>query len=248
MVADFQQLQIAFTKQIRHGSDEKSDLKEVPAERIEVYRSCFISSIKEILTNCFPILSEILKGSRWQLLVENFYAHSHAQTPLFYEVPEEFLSYLLENKPFIDELPFINELAHYEWMELVLDIAEGNPAKPTVDVINFESAKLYVSSLAEVVAYHYKVHHINLSYQPTVDEQVATYLCIYRNDQDQVKFMELNAVSAKFILMLKDKPKVAIKAMQELASELNIADVNQFVLSNQTLVTKLLNVGILFAD
>ncbi|MCF6766062.1 putative DNA-binding domain-containing protein [Thiotrichales bacterium 19S3-7] len=246
MKIDFQQLQITFAKQIRYGNT--GELKEISNEQLAIYRSCFISGVNEILSNCFPILSEILQGERWQFLIKDFYANYPAKTPLFYEMPEEFLCYLLEVKPLIDEVPYLNELAHYEWMELALDIAEGQAPMPIVEPINLQHAKFALSPLAEVVAYHYKVHQISLSYQPQVNDQQLTYLCIYRNYQDEVKFIQLNALTAKFLLMLKEQAQLIDEALNQIVSQLHIAEREKFIESSKKLVLNFLNKGILYVS
>lgn len=245
MARDFQLQQKAFTTRIRQGNKVPCP-QGIAENRMRVYEEGFLNGMRELLSNCFPIVHEILQEKEWQAIVRNFYATHPSKTPLFYEIPQEFLNYLLQTKPLLDRYPFLIELAHYEWMEIALDTAPGDPPKATLDTLDFNNTQLAVSDLAEVVGYHFAVHRINPDYLPSHEAQQTTYLCIYRNVDDEVQFIELNALNARLLLRLKDKPQGVISAMKALTQEMACANAEELIEKNLRIVKQLLAQGVLY--
>ncbi len=121
-----------------------------------------------------------------------------SQTPYFLEIPKEFLAFLEhEHTTDTDDFPFLLELAHYEWVELALSISTDSNDLTAVDPDGdlLEGVPV-MSVLAWPLAYRYPVHRISQSYQPTEPGEQPTYLAIYRSVDNEISFMELNAVTA----------------------------------------------------
>jgi len=245
MALDFQEQQRAFATRIRQG-DKAPCPDGIADTRMQIYEECFFNGINELLRNCFPIIHQILQNDEWQALVRAFYATHPATTPLFYEIPQEFLNYLLQTKPLVNSYPFLVELAHYEWMEIALETATGEAPAPVAAKIDFENTALAVSPLAEVVAYHYAVHRISPAYLPNAEDEQVTYLCVYRDADDEVKFIELNALSARLLLALKDTPQCIDAAMQIFAKTMNPSSIKQFITKNLNIVKQLVTQGVLY--
>ncbi|MEZ5567962.1 MAG: hypothetical protein R3E54_06440 [Halioglobus sp.] len=93
--------------------------------------------------------------------------------------------------------PFIAELAHYEWVELALDVAEDELPEPAA-VADIAVAVPTLSPLAWSLAYQYPVHRIGSGFRPERAE-APTYLVVYRDRRDSVRFMEVNAPTARLL-------------------------------------------------
>jgi len=89
------------------------------------------------------------------------------------------------------------ELAHYEWVELVLDVSEETLPEP-VPVTDFLEVVPHLSPLAWSLRYQYPVHRIGPSFRP-VEAAEPSYLVVYRDRDDHVRFMELNAAVARLL-------------------------------------------------
>ena len=102
--------------------------------------------------------------------------------------------------------PFMLELAHYEWTELAVSLDEQEideiEVNPEGDLL-LETPVL--SPLARPLSYQYPVHEIRPDFQPTEPPEKPTHLLVYRNRQYQVKFMQLNDISALLLQMLKEE-------------------------------------------
>ena len=172
----------------------------------------------------FPVLRSLFDDEDWHDMVRTFIDGHRCSSPYFLEISQEFLHYLLHEHQMRDCDPlFMAELAHYEWVELALDVSEETlPASsPAADPLR---ASLTLSPLAWVLAYQFPVHRIGPSHRP-VEAGEPTYLAVYRDRQDKVRFMELNAASARLLELCREaESKTGDDLLIQLAGELNLDD------------------------
>jgi hypothetical protein len=215
-------LQEQFAAHIRSPNKVPAPL-DVEDRRMAIYRKLFFNNVRNLLSYNFPVLKKLLSREDWAQLVRDFYIEHRARTPLFPELPREFLQYLQENRQEREgDLPFMLELAHYEWVELALSMDEHElddvEADPHGDLLKGVPV---LSPLARSLSYRFPVHRISPKFQPEKPPEEATHLLVYRNRQDEVKFMQLNAVSALLIEYLKDKkPRSGLDLLQDIAGTL----------------------------
>jgi hypothetical protein len=120
---------------------------------------------------------------------------------LFLEIPREFLGWLKNERTVqADDLPFLYELAHYEWVELALSISEETLNQAGVDPEgDFLTGIPVLSPLAWHVSYRYPVHRIGPDFLPDEPGEAATNIVVYRNREDEVGFMEINLVTKRLL-------------------------------------------------
>ena len=133
--------------------------------------------------------------------MRDYFAHHRSRTPLFSEIPREFLHWLEHGREArAGDLPFLNELAHYEWTELALSLAEAPPDAENPDPEGDLLGGIPVlSPLAWPLAYHYPVHRIGPDFLPDQPGETPTFLVVYRNREDAVGFLEINAVTRRLL-------------------------------------------------
>lgn len=172
--------------------------------RLAIYRELFFNNVRDLLGRSFPVLRRLLGEPAWGGLVRDWLVRHRARTPLFLELPQEFLEYLLkERMPGALDPPFLVELAHYEWVELALSIDEREPELPGVDPEgDLLDRRPALSPLAWAFAYAWPVHRIGPEYQPAEPPSDRTRLVVYRDRNDQVGFLEINAVTARLLELL----------------------------------------------
>lgn len=91
-------------------------------------------------------------------------------------------------------------------------------ADPNGDLL---SGRPLVSPLAWPLAYAWPVHKISPDFQPLEKPAETTYLIVNRNRQDEVKFLEVNAVTARLMeLLQKDKRTSGRGLLRKIAHEL----------------------------
>lgn len=220
--ADFQRLQRVFADHLRNP-DTRPAPEGLEERRLDIYRNLFFNNVNGFIQQGFPVLFSLLNPGRWQRLVRGFFESHACKTPYFVEIPQEFVSYLAtgagdeEGDP-----PFLLELAHYEWMELVLDAStelfpeEG--IQPEGDLLR---AIPKLSPLHAVLSYHFPVHKICTEFQPDRPLPQPVWLLIYRNREDQVRFMEINAPTARLLQLIAENPALTgIEVVGQLAGEM----------------------------
>ena len=215
----FQQTQLAFAAHLRDPQHNPPP-PAIEDRRMGIYRDLIFNNIESFIAGAFPVLRSITSDSDWQLLVRDFVVQHRAQTPYFLEISQEFLAYLMQTRGLRETDPaFMIELAHYEWVELALDVAEAEwgIAKPLL--ASLMDTCIQVSPLVMNLCYSYPVHKIGPGFMPT--EVVPTYLVVYRNRADQVKFIEANALTHRLLHLLQTSPNQPLWAhLQLLAQEL----------------------------
>ena len=113
---DFQRYQIAFTAHIRNPSANKKPA-HVNIARMAIYREIVFNNIFSSVSACFPVGKSILGARAWRKLVRAFFANHQATTPIFREIPQQFLQFI-ESR--VDLPIYFQPLAHYEWVELAV--------------------------------------------------------------------------------------------------------------------------------
>jgi hypothetical protein len=197
--------------------------KGVEQRRLDIYQRLVYNNIEGFISGGFPVLRSLYGDDDWHQLVRAFIDRHDCHTPYFLEISQEFIQFLMnEHQPRASDPPFLTELAHYEWVELALDVAEALPPsrQPPGDVL---AAVPQLSALAWLLCYQYPVHRIGPAFRPACPEQ-PTYLVVYRDRQERVRFMELNAVSARLVELTRDNTSASGEALlRTLAGETGVA-------------------------
>ncbi len=185
---DFQQYQYAFTAHIR---DPKKNPKpdNVDEERMSVYREGVYNNVFESSSVCFPVCQKTLGKVAWDSIMRHFFATHHASSPIFREIPQELLAFLQADKEVPD---YIKQLAHYEWVELAVGMQKVLAPKlsEATDLLN-EVPVLTPAHM--LLQYDYPVQKISPEFIPENKED--TYLLVFRNQEFDVNFIELNPMT-----------------------------------------------------
>lgn len=243
---DFQQTQYEFAAHLRdpQGSGAPADIED---RRMKIYRELIYNNIESFLSSGFPVLHSLISDDHWHAMVRDFIRRHQSHTPYFLEISQEFLRYLQEEYQPGDASPgFMLELAHYEWVELALDVAEQDiVAAPTPDNVDVLDSLLQVSPLAWPLSYQYPVHRLGPQYQPEVPPEEPTFLVVYRNRAHQVKFLEANAVTVRLLQLLEEQRLTGDEVLQQLAEELGHQNPAAMKASGEALLNRLLTLDIL---
>lgn len=196
---------------------------DVEDRRMGVYRDLFFNNVREFLAGTFPVLRRIHDDAAWGALMRDYFARHQAHTPLFLQMPQEFLRYLEEERGERDgDYPFLWELAHYEWVELALSVdtrePDEAPADPDGDLL---AGVPVLSPLAWPLAYRFPVHRIGPELLPEAPPEQPTYLVVYRDRADAVGFLEVNPVTARLLELLQgEAPPTGRAALEDIAAAL----------------------------
>jgi len=200
-------LQARFAGHIRNPQAVAAPV-DIEDRRMAIYRDLFFNNIKGFLSGNFPVLKSLYDEQKWITLCRDFYSEYRCHTPLFPELPREFLRYLQEYRQQRSGDPvFMLELAHYEWVELALSLDETEPDDIAVDRDGDLLDRVpLLSPLAWPLSYQYPVHQINADFQPQSTPAEATHLLVWRQRDYSIKFMQLNAVAHLALQHMKEEP------------------------------------------
>jgi hypothetical protein len=233
--------QLAFAGHIRNP-DREPRPDDVEDRRMGIYRDLFFNNVSGLLKGNFPVLYKVLGSERWQALMRSFLVEHRCTTPLFPEIGQELLAYIGETRgQRADDPPFLLELAHYEWVESALlfsDVeTDPNLADPNGDLL---AGVPVISPLAWNLSYRFPVHRIGPDHQPAEPPAELTHLVVYRNRQERVEFLQINAVTQRMLQLLQDDPdKTGLDVLSAIAAELQHPKPDQVVTAGQQLLEDL---------
>lgn len=214
----------------------------IEARRLKIYRELFFNSVLDLLSGNFPVLRRILGETAWRDLVRSFYRDFRAGTPLFPELPREFLQYLQQRATEgLGDPAWWFELAHYEWAELALDLHEASPADVPHDAAGDLLAGVPVPSpVAWALAYAWPVHRLSPGHLPDAPPAQATFLLVQRGDDLRVRFHELSALTFRLLQRLHEHPELDGKAqLRALAIEAGASDATAFIAQGRGMLEQL---------
>lgn len=217
----FKATQRAFINTIRDPQNHPTPA-DVEERRMAVYRELFYNNVEDFLASTFPVLKKLLGADAWHAMVRDYFATHRARTPLFMQMPREFLEYLeQEREPRPNDFPFMLELAHYEWAELALATSDEILDMEGIDANgDLLAGKPVLSPLAWILTYQYAVHRIGNDYVPMENDKEETCLVVFRNRNDEVEFIEINRVTATLLLRLQEENGSAQTVLLDIATEL----------------------------
>ena len=213
---DFQAFQRDFG---RHLRDPRRNPRPagVPARRMAVYNELLFNNICGFLDSCFPVCRKLLGESRWRRLNRSFYRDWPSHTPWFREIPREFVRYLSEAEIKQTRPVWLSEMAHYEWVELAVDIMDC-PIPAHDPAGNLLLGNLLLNPTLMNLAYQWPVHQISPDYRPRKPQ--PTQLLVYRDAADTVQFIVSNPVTARLLALLASESLTGRAACLRIAEEL----------------------------
>lgn len=244
---NFKDKQYAFAAHIRDPENVAAP-DNVEPRRMAIYRKLFFNNLYSLLGTFFPVLRKLHTDDQWRGFIRGFMRHHQAQTPYFLQLPEEFLAYLQnEFEPAEGDYPFLTELAHYEYAELALSVAEDEDdlanVDPNGDLLEGVPVK---SVLAWSFAYQFAVHRISPDFLPKKPEGQPVYLALYRDSSDSVGFLELNAVTAALLEEIEHNQELGGAALlRQLAAKINYPDPDALVRHGASALNEMRQLGIL---
>lgn len=216
--------------------------------RLAIYRDLFFNSFEGLLSGNFPVIRKLLDGDAWPTLVRDFYREFHCSTPLFPELPREFIQYLQQRAQAGRGDPaWLPELAHYEWVELALDLSESRAEDGEFDAEGDLMEGVPVASpLAWPLAYAWPVHRLSPAWLPVTPPEAATFLLVQRDAGYKVRFNEISALTFRLLQRLDESPDLSGREqLLALASEAAAPDPQAFVAGGRDMLDQLRASGVL---
>jgi hypothetical protein len=197
------------------------------------------NKFNDSLTTCFPVTYAILGETAWQKLLKDFIADHRCLSPYYRQIPDEFVLYLQNERQVIGDLSFLPELIHFEWIELVLSIADAEPVESEIlGDTHLLDAVLVFAPVMKMLRYVWPVQQINHKYQPDEAPSVVTHILGFRDAEDQVQFIALNPATASLLMHLQNG-HTATQVLQELGKDLTPSELSNLMLFGKDILRDL---------
>jgi hypothetical protein len=220
----------------------------VAPRRLKVYADLFYRNVEGLLASAFPVLRQTLGEEAWHALVRDFLREHPARTPLFTELAREALGYFEARAgQQRGDPPWLCELAHYEWVELALQVSEAVPPASLPDAaLDPLASQPWLSPLAWPLAYAWPVHRIGPGAIPAAPAAPALLL-VRRVADGSVAFTELSPLAFRLLQRIEQQPdRSGRDHLVSLGEEAGAADTTRFVADGARLLATLFADGTLF--
>jgi len=209
----FEAYQHAFTLHLRDAKQHKKP-QGVPDKRMAIYREIVFNNLLSVVSACFPVCVRIVGKTAWRRLVKQYLATQACGSPLFRDIPKEFLRFITEHTLLAQP---ILQLAHYEWAELaVSQMPVGNaPLSQQPDLLN---GFIVLADAHRLLAYDYPVHVMSKNMATPAAQ--PTHLLMYLNLALEVRFILLNSATFQLLHLLKIPGMTGLRALEQLAAML----------------------------
>ena len=245
--SDLLTTQREFTAHIRNPAEVPIPAG-IEGRRMKIYNDLIYNNIENFLSGAFPVLCSLYRKEDWHRLVRGFVGSYRCHSPYFLEISQEFLNYLMQDYQLLPvDPPYMLELAHYEWVELALDVATQAPEflqqKSDCDLL---TGVPRLSPLVWSLQYRFPVHLIGPGNEPDEAPAEATYLVVYRNSDEEVRFLESNSATARLLELLEnnDESLSGRELLEQLAREMNADSLTPVVEFGARMLQQFLRLGI----
>jgi hypothetical protein len=242
-IASFQRYQLEFCTYLREPSKQPRPAATA-ARGLAVYAEIVFNNIVQSISACFPVAQKVVGKRAWQALARQFLAQHSASSPLFREIPAEFLQFLSTQTQLA---PYLYSLCHYEWVELNVAsmpkaamAAQHNGIDADADLL---AAPIAFTAAMQLLHYDYAVHKISARKGPV--NTVSTELLVYRDGSDTVNFVELNALTYRLIALLQPAKMSGEQALRQLAHELKYEDTPNLIQFGREILVDFRHKGII---
>tara|TARA_B100000700_G_scaffold224057_1_gene247048 strand:- start:108 stop:866 length:759 start_codon:yes stop_codon:yes gene_type:complete len=202
----FIQVQQAFMAHIR-DPQQHAKPSDVEERRMAIYRDLFFNNVDGFVSSAYPVLKSLYSEQAWHRLVRQFFSQHDCKSPYFLDIAGEFLAFLANDYEVQSDDPaFMLELAHYEWVELDVSVAQEVAEEVSLSAHQVTSSALFLSSLARNLSYSFPVHTISADNQPSEPAAQPSYFVVYRDSDDEVQFLSTNAMTALLLNIIESQP------------------------------------------
>lgn len=238
-----QSFQHTFGKYLRDPQNEACPVG-IPARRARIYEDLLFNNLRGFLDACFPVCRRLMDESAWEYLLREFFRGWRSDTPYFSKIPWEFVSYLAADMTSVRLPEWFAELAHYEWIELEVDLSNGTSTVSTTASCN--ASCLRANPTLRNLVYRWPVHTINDNRFPTAS--MTTHLLVYRDHSFSVQFAEINAMTARLIELVMKNTFTSEEALSTLAEEMHHPPSEPWIKFGKAIIDDLIAQEILIAS
>ena len=242
---DFVLKQQIFTRHCRNPEHEPAP-ENIEDRRMQIYRDLLYNNVENFMSNNFPVIRQIYTDEKWHALIRDYFSRHRASTPLFPKLPSEFLRFLETEREDETDPPYLLELAHYEWMESVIamdtrELPDQDQFQTDVTSEDLLNGVIVLNPIIQLLAYQYPVYQISPEFLPEEAPSDPSYVVVYRDRQDIVGFMALNAITARLLDILSQNDDLeTLEILNGIAQEMQHPDPQVVINGGMTVLQQML--------
>lgn len=242
----FQQVQKQMTDWLR--DPDNAPAPAVEARRLAIYRDLFFNNVRDFVESAYPVLKRLLPEEEWSALVRDFFSQHRCESPYFRDISLEFRTWMeAARMEFMATKPWVQELLHYEWMELAAECAETDSTDVTINADgDLLAERPVVRESVWPLVYRWPVHALDPDMlDATSPPELPTFLIVYRDAEDAVRFLQVNALTARLVELLQINTHHSGSAvLEQLAGEAGFTDAAAFLSAGNDMLADLRRQGI----
>ena len=238
--AEFMRLQRAFAAHLR-DPEQVAAPGGHEARRLDVYRQAVYANIERFMRDNYPRVRAVMSEAQWQAMLRDYLIRHVAHATAFVDLPQEFLAYLEHEWRADPRLPFLYELAHFDWLETVLG---ADPRTLALDAIDRDGDLIagvpVANPVMRIVSYRYPVHAIDADYQPLTAPALVTRIAAFRDRAYAYGFLDLNGPAARLLeLIVAGEGRSGREIFAVVAAELGSRDPAALVEAGGTILARM---------
>jgi len=134
--ADTRDAQSDLAKYTRTGKDVELD--GITPGRIHHYRRLIFNTVKNSLTNAYPLARKILGKDQWNNLVDQFFSQHDSAEPQIWRMPVLLYEFVRDNDVELkSKYEFLTDLLLFEWIEIEIYVMEDIEVESYLDQGDF---------------------------------------------------------------------------------------------------------------
>ncbi|MEQ3696816.1 MAG: putative DNA-binding domain-containing protein [Pseudomonadales bacterium] len=190
-MSNFRELQGALAASVRFKVHDES--LDVEARRLAIYQRLVFNNLFGLLSGGYKKLRRAMGDEQFRKLVRAFLESGVSQTPYFAEISGEFLSWFVQQ-----EAPkWQHELAEYERAGIAIDIETMD--WPSAAAIESRPDGVHFSPAIALLSFDYAIYEASEGVAPP---KQPTYILLYRNPHNKLRYKLLNAASFSLLALL----------------------------------------------
>lgn len=239
--ADFVRLQRAFAAYLR-DPERAAPPGAYQARRLSVYRDAVYANIEGFMRDNFPRVRAVMDDPQWHAMVRDYVLRHRARAAAFVDLPREFLVYLEQGHGVHAGLPFLLELAHFDWLETLLGADPRRLSRAGVDRDGDLLDGVPVANPIMVMhCYRFPVHAIDRDYLPLVAPAQTTVIAAFRDAQLEYGFLDLNPAAARLLeLIMQGEGLTGREIFTRIATELGQTNIAGLIEAGATILARML--------
>ena len=239
--AEFVRLQRVFAAYLRDPERAAPPGAHEP-RRLGVYRDAVYANIEGFMRDNYPRVRAVMDDRQWHAMVRDYLLRHRARASAFVDLPREFLVYVEQGNVSQASLPFLWELAHFDWLETLVGADPRRLSRAGVDRDGdlLEGVPI-ANPIMAMHRYRFPVHAIGPDYLPLQAPPQATCIAAFRDGRNEYGFLDLNPATARLLeLIVQGEGLTGREIFARIALELDQTNIAGLIEAGATILARML--------